>query len=55
VSITFTAARDEQTGWLRDHARQACTIGTTKAFVVTAVGSDAVVAYHAWCMARTLQ
>jgi GNAT superfamily N-acetyltransferase len=48
----FVCRSREQTEWLRRHARQANSTGTTKVFVVTEVGSDAVVAYYAWCMAQ---
>jgi GNAT superfamily N-acetyltransferase len=48
----FTCRSTEQTDWLRRHARQAVTTGTAKVFVVTEVGSPAVVGYYAWCMAQ---
>ena len=48
----FVCRSTEQTEWLRRHARQADSAGTTKVFVVTQVGSDRVVAYYAWCMAQ---
>ena len=48
----FVCRSREQTEWLRRHARQADNTGTTKVFVVTRAGSDAVVAYYAWCMAQ---
>lgn len=48
---TFECRSQEQTRWLRDHARQSHATGTTKVLVVTAAGSSDVVAYYAWCMA----
>lgn len=48
----FECGSAEQTGWLRRFARQSASVGTTKVFVVTEVGSDRVVAYYAWCMAQ---
>jgi GNAT superfamily N-acetyltransferase len=48
---TFTCRSTEQTEWLRRHARQSATTGTTKVFVVTEE-DDAVVAYYGWCMAH---
>lgn len=48
----FECRSSEQTDWLRRHARQAASVGTTKVFVVTDAGSDRVVAYYAWCMAH---
>jgi len=47
----FTCSSLEQTEWLRQHARQSSSSGTTKVFVVTEEGSDDVLAYYAWCMA----
>jgi GNAT superfamily N-acetyltransferase len=48
----FECRSEEQTIWLRKHARQAHTRGgTSRVFVVTEVGSSDVVAYYAWCMA----
>jgi GNAT superfamily N-acetyltransferase len=41
----------EQSAWLREHARSAHGVGTTRVFVVTTVGSHEVVGYYAWCMA----
>jgi hypothetical protein len=49
---TFTCRSSEQTDWLRRHARQSTSAGTTKVFVVTEVGRSAVVAYYGWCMAQ---
>ena len=46
----FTCSSVEQTEWLREHARQSSSSGTTKVFIVTEPGSDDVVAYYAWCM-----
>ena len=48
----FECGSVEQTEWLRRFARQSASMGTTKVFVVTETGSDRVVAYYAWCMAR---
>jgi len=47
----FQCRSDEQTQWLRHHARQANTSGTSKVLVVTPVDGTEVVAYYAWCMA----
>lgn len=48
----FTCRSTEQTEWLRRHARQSVTAGTTKVFVVTEDDGASVVAYYAWCMAH---
>ena len=48
----FSCASVEQTEWLRRHALQAESTGTTRVFVVTPIGSREVVAYYAWCMAQ---
>jgi GNAT superfamily N-acetyltransferase len=48
----FECRSGEQTAWLRRHARQAASTGTTRVFVVTAPESGQVVAYYAWCMAQ---
>ena len=48
----FECGSSEQTEWLRRFARQSTSMGTTKVFVVTEIGSDRVVAYYAWCMAQ---
>ena len=48
----FECGSVEQATWLRDHARHANAVGTTKVLVVTAPDSDQVIAYYAWCMAR---
>ncbi len=48
----FTCRSSEQTDWLRRHARQSASSGGTKVFVVTPIGSHAVVAYYAWRMAQ---
>lgn len=48
----FRCSSPEQTEWLRRVARQSASMGTTKVFVVTELGSDRVVAYYAWCMAQ---
>ncbi len=47
----FECGSDEQTRWLRQHARQAHAIGTSKVLVVTPANGNDVVAYYAWCMA----
>lgn len=49
---SFTCRSSEQSEWLRRHARQAASTGTTKVFVVTDHRGDEVVAYYAWCMAQ---
>lgn len=46
----FECRSQEQTEWLRQHARQAHATGTTKVFVITN-DENTVVAYYAWCMA----
>ncbi len=48
----FECRSSEQTLWLRRYARQSAGMGTTRVFVVTEVGSPAVVAYYGWCMAH---
>lgn len=48
----FSCSSEEQTSWLRRHARQSAASGGTRVFVVTEMGSDQVVAYYAWCMAQ---
>jgi GNAT superfamily N-acetyltransferase len=47
----FECRSVEQTEWLRRHARTSTSTRTTRVLVVTPEGSDAVVAYYAWCMA----
>ena len=47
----FECRSEEQTEWLRRHARQSSSSGTTRVLVVTPTDSSAVVAYYAWCMA----
>lgn len=47
----FASRSPEQTLWLREHARQAHAARSAHVMVVTPQGSDAVVAYYAWCMA----
>ena len=47
----FGCRSEQQTDWLRRHARQSHAVGTSKVLVVTPNGSVAVVAYYAWCMA----
>lgn len=49
---SFRCRSAEQTAWLRRHARQASSTGTTRTFVVTPDGLPVVVAYFAWCMAH---
>lgn len=48
----FSCSSEEQTNWLRRHARQSVASGSTRVFVVTEVDADQVVAYYAWCMAQ---
>lgn len=48
---SFACVSDEQTSWLRRHARQAHATGTARVLVVTEPASDVVVAYYAWTMA----
>jgi hypothetical protein len=47
----FECRSEEQSEWLRRHARQSSGTGTTRVLVVTPADSDAVVAYYGWCMA----
>lgn len=47
----FECRSPEQTEWLRRHARQSSSTGTTRVLVVTPTDSKEVVAYYAWCMA----
>ena len=47
----FECRSEEQTEWLRRHARQSSGTGTTRVLVVTPVDSMEVVAYYAWCIA----
>lgn len=47
----FRCRSEEQTLWLRHHARQANAAGTSRVRVVVQPGSSEVVAYYAWCMA----
>lgn len=47
----FECRSEEQTEWLRRHARHSSSSGTTRVLVVTPTDSNAVVAYYAWCMA----
>ena len=47
----FDCRSEQQTRWLRRHARQAHAAGTSKVLVVTPADSSEVVAYYAWCMA----
>lgn len=46
----FECRSAEQTEWLRRHARQSSSTGTTRVLVVTPAGSSVVVAYYAWTM-----
>jgi GNAT superfamily N-acetyltransferase len=48
----FECRSEEQTRWLRHLARQAHAAGTSRVLVVSPPGSDDVVVYYAWCMAR---
>lgn len=48
----FECRSREQTEWLHRYARQSAAVGTTKVFVVTDGGGQAVLAYYAWCMAQ---
>lgn len=48
----FECRSEEQTEWLRRHARQSAAVGTTRVLVVTELDSRVVVAYYAWCMAQ---
>lgn len=47
----FECRSEEQTEWLRRHARQSSSSGTARVLVVTPVDSSVAVAYYAWCMA----
>ena len=47
----FECRSEEQTEWLRRHARQSASTGTTRVLVVTSADSNVVIAYYAWCMA----
>jgi hypothetical protein len=47
----FTCRSEEQTEWLRRHARQSSSSGTTRVLVVAPAGSKVVVSYYAWCIA----
>jgi len=48
---SFESRSDEQTLWLREHARQAHGARSAHVMVVTPQASDVVVGYYAWCMA----
>jgi len=48
----FNCRSTEQTNWLRRHAVQSASTGSTKVFVVTPHEGNEVVAYYAWCMAQ---
>jgi GNAT superfamily N-acetyltransferase len=47
----FHCRSDEQTQWLRQHARQSHAAGATKVVVVSKTARREVIAYYAWCMA----
>ena len=47
----FECCSEEQTHWLRRHARQASASGTARVLVVTGPDSAEVIAYYAWDMA----
>lgn len=47
----FECRSNEQTEWLRHHARQAHATGTAKVLVVTEADRDVVTASYAWSMA----
>lgn len=47
----FECRSQEQTDWLRRHARQSSATGTTRVLVVTEPERVEVVAFYAWCMA----
>lgn len=48
----FRCRSAEQTTWLRRHARQSSSTGSTRVLVVTRDGGSEVVAYYAWNMAQ---
>ena len=48
----FSCTSTEQSQWLRRHAKQSASSGTTRVFVVTHEDDSTVVAYYAWCMAQ---
>jgi GNAT superfamily N-acetyltransferase len=50
----FACRSDEQTQWLRRHARQSATTGTTRVLVVTPTDSQSIAAYYAWAMASVM-
>lgn len=45
---SFERRSEEQTEWLRRHARQSSGSGTTRVLVVTTADSLEVVAYYVW-------
>jgi ribosomal protein S18 acetylase RimI-like enzyme len=47
----FECQSVEQTEWLRRHARQSDSMGTTAVLVSTTAGDGTVAAYYAWSMA----
>ena len=51
VVDVFECRSQDQTHWLRRHARQSAATGATRVLVVTSRNSTEVVAYYAWCMA----
>ncbi|GMR02571.1 MAG: acetyltransferase [Acidimicrobiia bacterium] len=51
VLESFVCRSDEQTEWLRRHARQAHSTGTSRVMVVTEVDKSEVLACYGWSMA----
>ena len=51
VVDVFECRSQDQTHWLRRHARQSAATGATRVLVVTSRNSTEVVAYYAWSMA----
>ena len=51
VVDVFECRSQDQTHWLRRHARQSAATGATRVLVVTPRNSTEVIAYYAWCMA----
>lgn len=47
----FRCRSEEQTLWLRHHARQANAVGTSRIHIVGQPGSREVIGYYAWSMA----
>ena len=52
VVDVFECRSQDQTHWLRRHARQSAATAATRVLVVTSRNSTEVVAYYAWCTAR---